>query len=100
MIEVTGHWLFHGPNMLLAALLYTLLGRYILSLVFRPNSELVIWRVFRQVTDPILVAARAATPAIVPDGVVMIFAALWLILIRMVWFLLAAMYGFLPGVSG
>jgi YggT family protein len=99
MIEVSGHWLFHGPNMLLAALLYTLLGRYILSLVFRPNSDLVIWRVFRQITDPILKATRALTPAIAPDAAVMLFAAMWLIALRMAWFLLAAMYGFLPGIA-
>jgi uncharacterized protein YggT (Ycf19 family) len=100
MIEVSGHWLFHGPNMLLAALLYTLLGRYILGLFFRQNSDLVIWRVFRQVTDPVLHAARAVTPAIVPDAAVMLFAAVWLIALRMAWFLAAAMYGFLPGLAG
>ncbi|MGL4729566.1 MAG: hypothetical protein ACRCWO_12500 [Bosea sp. (in: a-proteobacteria)] len=100
MIEVSGHWLFHGPNMLLAALLYTLLGRYILSLVFRVNSDLVIWRVFRQVTDPVLRATRALTPAVAPDPVVMLFAAVWLIALRMAWFLVAALYGFLPGVGG
>jgi YggT family protein len=99
MIEVTGQWLFHGPNMLLAALLYTLLGRYILSLVFRPNSDLVIWRVFRQITDPILKATRALTPAVAPDAAVMLFAVIWLIALRMAWFLLAAMYGFLPGIA-
>jgi YggT family protein len=99
MIEVSGHWLFHGPNMLLAALLYTLLGRYILSLVFRPDSDLVIWRVFRQLTDPVLMATRAFTPAVAPQAVVMIFAVIWLIALRMVWFLIAAMHGFLPGIA-
>lgn len=92
-------WLYNGPNMLLSILLYTLIGRYLLSLVFRPQSELVIWRVFWQVTDPVLYAVRAITPKIVAPGLVMIFAVFWLILLRIVWLLLAVMYGFLPQVG-
>jgi uncharacterized protein YggT (Ycf19 family) len=92
-------WLYNGPNMVLAILLYTLLGRYILSLVFRPNSELVIWRVFCQVTDPVLFAVRAVTPAVVAPGLLMIFAVFWLILLRIGWLIVAAMYGFLPTVG-
>lgn len=92
-------WLYNGPNMLLSILLYTLIGRYMLSLVFRPQSELVIWRVFCQVTDPILNAVRAITPRIVAPGLVMIFAVFWLIILRVLWLLIAVMYGFLPQVG-
>lgn len=92
-------WLYNGPNMVLAILLYTLLGRYILSLFFRTNSDLVIWRVFCQVTDPVLVAVRAVTPAVVAPGLLMIFAVFWLIMLRIGWLILAAMYGFLPVVG-
>ncbi|MGL5447376.1 MAG: YggT family protein [Rhabdaerophilum sp.] len=95
----TAFWLYNGPNMLLSILLYTLIGRYLLSLVFRPQSELVIWRVFCQVTDPVLNAVRAVTPKIVPPGLVMIFAVFWLILLRIVWLIVAVMYGFLPQVG-
>jgi YggT family protein len=89
-------WLYNGPNMLISILLYTLLGRYLLSLVFRPQSELVIWRVFCQVTDPVLHAVQAITPRIVAPGLVMIFAVFWLIILRISGLLLAVMYGFLP----
>ena len=92
-------WHYNGPNMLLSILLYTLLGRYLLSLVFRPQSELVIWRVFCQVTDPVLYAVQAITPRILAPGLVMIFAVFWLIILRIVWLLLAVMYGFLPQVG-
>lgn len=95
----TAFWLYNGPNMLLSILLYTLIGRYLLSLVFRPQSELVIWRVFCQVTDPVLHAVRAVTPKIVPPGLVMIFAVFWLILLRILWLIAAVMYGFLPQVG-
>jgi uncharacterized protein YggT (Ycf19 family) len=94
-----GYWLFHGPNFALAALLYTLLGRYILSLFFRPDSDLVIWRVFAQITDPVLNAVRIITPAVVPPGLVMIAAVFWLIIARVLWLLIAAMYGFLPRIG-
>lgn len=95
----TAFWLYNGPNMVLAILLYTLLGRYILSLVFRPNSDLVIWRVFCQVTDPVLSAVRVVTPAVVAPGLMMIFAVFWLIMLRIGWLIIAAMYGFLPVVG-
>lgn len=93
-------WLYHGPNLLLAALLYTLVGRYILSLLFKPDSDKVIWRVFAQVTDPVLRSVRTITPAIVPNGLVMIATIFWLIILRMLWLLIAAMFGFLPKVGG
>ncbi len=100
MSEDAKFWLFHTPNLLLAAALYTLLGRYILSLVFRPDSPLVIWRVFCQITDPILMTARAVTPLVVPNGLVMIFAIIWILILRITWFLLAALNGFLPNSGG
>lgn len=92
-------WLYNGPNIVLSILLYTLIGRYLLSLVFRPQSELVIWRVFCQVTDPFLHAVRAITPRIVAPGLVMVFAVFWLIILRVVWLIVAVVYGFLPQVG-
>lgn len=93
-------WLYHGPNLLLAAMLYTLVGRFLLSLLFKPDSDKVIWRVFAQVTDPVLRFVRAITPAVVPNGLVMVAAIFWLIILRMLWLLIAAMFGFLPKVGG
>ncbi|MGQ3354253.1 MAG: YggT family protein [Phreatobacter sp.] len=99
-MNLTGaDWLYHGPNLLLAAMLYTLIGRYILSLLFKPDSDKVIWRVFAQITDPVLGAVRTITPAIVPNGLVMIAAIFWLVILRMLWLLIAAMFGFLPKVG-
>ncbi|AVO44607.1 YggT family protein [Phreatobacter cathodiphilus] len=99
MTPSAADWLYHGPNLVIAALLYTLIGRYILSLLFKPDSDKVIWRVFAQVTDPVLGAVRAITPAVVPNGLVMIAAIFWLIILRMLWLLVAAMWGFLPRVG-
>lgn len=100
MTEAIKFWLFHGPNMLLAAALYTLIGRYVLSLFFRAESDLVIWRTFRQLTDPLLHTARALTPLVVPNGLVMVFAIVWILILRIVWLMIAALNGFLPSLGG
>jgi uncharacterized protein YggT (Ycf19 family) len=99
MTPSAADWLYHGPNLVLAALLYTLIGRYLLSLLFKPDSDKVVWRVFAQVTDPVLGAVRTITPAVVPNGLVMIAAIFWLVILRMLWLLVAAMWGFLPKVG-
>ena len=92
--------LFTLPNYLLAAALYTVLGRYMLSVFFKPDSQQVVWRVFTQVTDPIIGAVRVVTPRIVPDGLAMVFTIFWLLILRMVWFLLAVMFGVAPRLGG
>lgn len=89
-------WLFHVPNIVLAAALYTLIGRFLLSLFFRPQSELVIWRVFCQITNPLLHTIRAVTPALVPSGLLYLFGIVWILILRIALLLIATMYGFLP----
>jgi uncharacterized protein YggT (Ycf19 family) len=81
------HWYFHVPNLVLAALFYTLIGRYLLGLVFASRPDVVILKVFQSVTDPVVKLVRFVTPAIVPDGLVILFAAVWLIALRMFLFL-------------
>jgi YggT family protein len=93
-------WLYNGPNMVLSILLYMLIGRYVLSLFFRNQSDLVIWRVFCQITDPVLHTVRAITPLMVPNGLVFVFSIFWLMILRMVLFLVALMYGFVPSIGG
>ncbi len=92
-------YLFQAPNLVLAAAMYTLLARYILSLVFKADSQAVLWRVFCQITDPILSGVRVVTPAMVPGGVVMILAIFWTILLRTLLVLIAIQFGFFPKVT-
>ncbi|WP_054142360.1 YggT family protein [Bosea sp. AAP35] len=100
MAQEAGFWLFHIPNIMLAAAIYTLLGRYILSLLFPPESEKVVWRVFKQITDPILNAVRVVTPAIVPPPLLNLFAIIWLLLLRVAFYFLIRSLGLLPIVPG
>lgn len=69
-------------NLILAAAMYTLIGRYLLSLFFAADSRAVIWRVFCQVTDPVLRLVRVVTPQLVQDRLVMLFAIVWLVMLR------------------
>jgi YggT family protein len=92
------HWQFHLPNMLLAALFYTLIGRVILAMLFRLSPERVLMRAFARVTDPVLHAVAAITPRVVPPGLVLVFALVWLMLLRMLLFITAVAFGMRPGV--
>jgi len=87
------NWWFHIPNLVMSALIYTLIGRYILDLVFGADSKAVILHVFRRVTDPVLKLVRFVTPAVVPNGLVLVFAIVWLMGLRMFWFLTAVAAG-------
>ena len=83
------YWLFQAPNLLLAAMMYTLVGTFLLSLFFPPESEKVIWRVFAQVTRPAVRGASLVTPRIVPERLLVLVAAMWCLMAR-----LALFFGF------
>lgn len=80
------NWYYHVPNLILAALMYTLVGRYVLGLVFSSRPDAVILRVFNDVTNPVLRIVRAITPMVVPSGLVLVFAIAWLLALRLFWF--------------
>ena len=46
------YWYFHIPNFVLAAVMYTLLGRLVLGFFVPENWDNYIWRGFKRVTDP------------------------------------------------
>jgi hypothetical protein len=94
------YWWFHIPNLLMAALIYTLIGRYLLELVLAKQQDAVILRVFRTVTDWFVRIVRFVTPAVVPNGLTVVFAIMWLIAARMLWLLAAVMFGMRPGLGG
>ena len=99
MAETQGFWIFQAPNLLLAAMMYTLIGRFLLSLVFPPTSDKVLWRVFSQVTDPVVRAVAFVTPAVVPDRLVVLFAVVWMMIARVLLFFTLRAYGLVPGVA-
>ncbi len=90
------YWYFHIPNFVLAALVYTLIGRFALSFFVPENWDNYIWRAFRRLTDPVVRVVVLGTPAIVPHRVILLFAALWLTVARVVVALALASAGLLP----
>jgi uncharacterized protein YggT (Ycf19 family) len=94
------YWHFHLPNFVLAAIMYTLLGRLILSFMAPPNWQNYIWRAFVRITEPAVRLTRFVTPEVLPPIVVMIFAILWLMVLRVALFVGFANAGLLPPVGG
>jgi hypothetical protein len=90
------HWYFHVPNLIMAALIYSLIGRYLLELVFAKKQDAVILKVFRQITDPAARVVRVITPAIVPDGLVIVLTIVWLMALRMFLYLTIIATGVKP----
>jgi small basic protein len=94
------YWYFHLPNFVFAAVMYTLIGRLLLSFMVPPNWQNYIWRAFVRITDPVVGAVRVLTPAVLPPIVVIIFGVFWMMILRVAWFILFFSFGLLPTVSG
>ena len=84
------HWYFHLPNFILAALMYTLLGRALLGLIVGPDSSNYIWRFFCRITDPVVAIVSLVTPRAAPPVVVWLFGVVW-----MFWLRVLLLYAFL-----
>ena len=93
---IIAQWWFHLPNFVLAALLYTMLGRFVLSFFFPPESKNYIWRAFVRITEPVVRAIRFVTPLAVPHMLVLLFASVWLLAARVALLILFASIGQMP----
>ncbi len=76
------YWYYHLPNFILAALMYTLLGRALLGLIVGPDSSNYIWRFFCGITDPVVAAIAPVTPKAAAPVVVWLFGVVWLFWLR------------------
>lgn len=77
------YWYFHIPNFVLAAIMYTLIGRLVLGFFVPENWDNYIWRFFRLITDPAVNLTRFVTPQLLSHTVVIVFAVLWTMAIRL-----------------
>jgi YggT family protein len=89
-------WYFHLPNFILAAFMYTLLGRALLGLLVQPDSENYIWRAFCRLTDPIVAAVALVTPRSTAPVVVWLFGFVWLFWLRVGFLYLFLLLGAVP----
>jgi hypothetical protein len=97
--SLLAYWYFHLPNFVLAALMYTLLGRAILGLMIDPGSTNYIWRFFCRVTDPVVAAVAVVTPKAAAPVVVWLFGVVWLFWLRVLFLYLFLVLGAVPKVS-
>jgi YggT family protein len=93
------YWYFHLPNYLLAVLLYTLIGRFILGFFVAPDSANYIWRAFRRLTDPVLAATGFVTPLFISPFFWPLIGAFWLLILRHVLFASFYAAGIAPGIG-
>ncbi len=93
------HWPYYLGNYLIAALIWTCLGRALLGLFFRPEAPNYIWRFFRRLTDPVLRVFAPLTPGFLMPGLVPVVVAFYLFVARVL--LWVAMYnlGLAPRLS-
>ena len=90
------YWYFHLPNLVLAALMYTMLGRFVLSFIFDEKSDNFIWRFFVRITEPTIRFVRFFTPLAVPPLLMLPLAAVWLVAARCLLLILLLMLGLAP----
>jgi uncharacterized protein YggT (Ycf19 family) len=96
MNPILQYWYFHLPNFILAAVMYTVLGRLILSLFAPPGWKNYIWRAFVRVSDPAVALAKSLTPSVVPHVVLLIFTFFWVMVLRLALFMFLGGLGLLP----
>jgi hypothetical protein len=80
--SLASHWYFHIPNFVLAALMYTMLARVLLSLMVDSDSPNYIWRFFCRITDPVIAVVAIVTPNVAPPVVLWLFGFVWLFWLR------------------
>ena len=98
--SLIAYWYFHLPNFVLAALMYTLLGRVLLGLAVDPNSSNYIWRFFCRITDPFLSLIAPLTPKAAVPVVLWLFGFVWLFWLRVLLLYLFLVLGLTPPPAG
>ncbi|HEV7265873.1 MAG TPA: YggT family protein [Falsiroseomonas sp.] len=80
---ILGHLPFWAVTYGLAAVGWTLLGRFTLQFLVPQDSTLYIWRAFRMLTDWAVAVARVMVPSFVAPGYLPLVAAFWIFVLRM-----------------
>jgi hypothetical protein len=97
--SLLANWYYHLPNFILAALMYTLLGRALLALIAQPDPSDYIWRFFCRITDPFLALITPVTPKAAAPVVVWLFGVVWLFWLRVLLLYVFLLLGAVPRMS-
>jgi hypothetical protein len=81
------HWYYHLPDQIVAALIYLLIIRLVLVLAgHADDSAGRPVRLLNRITGPVLAGVAAITPRTVPAALVIAFAVVWLMTVRLALF--------------
>jgi hypothetical protein len=97
--SIFSYWAYQLPNFVLAAVMYTMLGRVLLGLFVDPDSPNYIWRFFCRLTDPVVAVIALVTPKIAPPVILWLFGFVWLFWLRVALLYLFLLLGAVPQVS-
>jgi hypothetical protein len=92
-------WYFHIPNYVLAVVMYTLIGRFVLAFLFAPDSPNYIWRGFRRITDWAVAVFSYITPRYIHPLFLPMIGAYWLFVIRHAYFVVMARAALVGGAT-
>jgi YggT family protein len=90
------YWYYYVPDYVLAAVMYTVLGRAALSLFLEPDSPNYIWRFFCRLTDPAIAVFAGLTPKATAQIVLWLFSFVWLFWLRFALRVLYTAAGLIP----
>jgi YggT family protein len=76
------YWYYQLPDYILAVLMYTLIGRVLLSLFLDEDSKNYIFRFFCRITDPVIAAVALLTPKAAAPIIIWLFAVVWVFWLR------------------
>ena len=87
------HWYYHVPDLILAALTWLLILRFVLLLLPGRGGDNAPVRVLRAITEPIVRGVGIITPRLAPAAFVVVFAAAWLLAARIALFVAVSATG-------
>jgi uncharacterized protein YggT (Ycf19 family) len=90
------YWFYFSIDWILAALMWTCFGRFVLGALVGGSSENYIWRFFCRITDPVQRLLSPMTPGFLHPAFVPLAAAFWLIVLRVAYWLMLYNLGLAP----
>jgi YggT family protein len=87
------HWYYHVPDLIMAALIWLLIARIALAVALGPGPGNTGVRLLHGITDPVLLGIGAITPRLVPAGLVVVCAIVWLLAARIALFVAVSATG-------
>ena len=98
-IQFVEYWYFHVPNYVLAALMYSLVARFMLSFVFARSHQLHL-PLLRAADRPGACCRPLLTPRAVPPLLTVLLSVVWLLMLRFALLVGFASAGLAPTIAG